>query len=75
MFGYTASKKETSQQKFGSGGHQLLVIISSTSSQLTRVLGLKVGFALQCGWQVVETERQLPLEGRVLLAEGRESPE
>lgn len=57
------------------GRSSALVIISSTSSQLTRVLGLEVGFALQCGRQVVETQRQLPLEGRVLLAEGRESPE
>lgn len=46
----------------------------SSTSQLTRVLGLEVGLALQCGWQVVEAERQLPLEGRVLLAEGWESP-
>lgn len=42
---------------------------------LTRVLGLEVGLALQRGWQVVEAERQLPLEGRVLLAESGESPE
>lgn len=44
--------------------------------RLTGVLGLEVGgFALQRGRQVVKAERQLPLEGRVLLAEGRKSPE
>lgn len=43
--------------------------------ELTRVLGLEVGLALQRGRQVVEPQRQLPLEGGVLLAEGRESPE
>lgn len=47
----------------------------SPTSQLTRVFCLEVGLALQCWWQVVEAERQLPLKGRVLLAEGRESPE
>lgn len=40
-----------------------------------RVLGLEVGLALQSRWQIVEAERQLPLEGRVFLAEGRKSPE
>lgn len=42
---------------------------------LTRVLGLEVGLALQRGRQVVEAQRQLPLEGGILLAERRESPE
>lgn len=49
--------------------------MTSTPSQLTRVLGLEVGLALQRRWQVVETERQLPLEGGVFLAEGWKSPE
>lgn len=49
--------------------------LTSRTSQLTRVLGLEVGLALQCRGQVIEAERQLPLEGGVLLAEGRESPE
>ena len=52
-----------------------LVSLTSRTSQLTRVLGLEVGLALQCRGQVIEAERQLPLEGGVLLAEGRESPE
>lgn len=51
------------------------VSVTSTPSQLTRVLGLEVGLALQRRWQVVETERQLPLEGGVFLAEGWKSPE
>lgn len=42
---------------------------------LTRVLGLEVRLALQRGGQVVEAERQLPLEGRVLLAQSWKSPE
>lgn len=42
---------------------------------LTGVLGLEVGLALQRGRQVVETQRQLPLEGGILLAQRRESPE
>lgn len=71
---------EPSKQKLWvSEGQQVpssvFVSLTSTPSQLTRVLGLEVGLALQCWWQVVETQRQLPLEGRVLLAEGRESPE
>lgn len=49
--------------------------LTSTTSQLTGVFGLEVGLALQGGWQVVEAERQLPLEGRVFPAECRESPE
>lgn len=48
---------------------------TSRSPQLTRVLGLEVGLALQRGWQVIEAERQLSFEGRVFLAESRESPE
>lgn len=48
---------------------------TSSTPQLTRVLGLEVSLALQCGWQVIEAERQLPFEGRVFLAKGRESPE
>lgn len=50
-----------------------MLVVSPPS--LTRVLGLEVGLALQRGWQVVEAERQLPLEGGVLLAESGESPE
>lgn len=42
---------------------------------LTGVLGLEVGLTLQRGRQVVEAQRQLPLEGGILLAERRESPE
>lgn len=43
---------------------------------LTSGLGLEVGgFALQRRRQVIKTERQLPLEGGVLLAEGWEAPE
>lgn len=60
------------------GQHALsttFVSVTSTPSQLTRVLGLEVGLALQRRWQVVETERQLPLEGGVFLAEGWKSPE
>lgn len=60
----------------GSGGLFINIFKSkSSTSQLTRVLVLEIGLALQCGWQVIEAERQLPLEGRVLLAEGWESPE
>lgn len=47
----------------------------SDTPPLTGVLGLEVGLALQRGRQVVEAQRQLPLEGGILLAERRESPE
>lgn len=37
--------------------------------RLTWVLGLEVSLALQRGGQVIEAQRELALEGRVLLAE------
>lgn len=71
------SKRLEPLEVIGSDGQQVpsSAFLTSWTSPLTRVFVLEVGLALQCWWQVVEAERQLPLEGRVLLAEGRESPE